>query len=374
VAEKHDYYDVLGVGRSATKDELKRAYRRKARLYHPDVNNDDGAGELFKEVSEAYEVLSKDETRASYDRFGHAGVNGSAGARAAGFGGMTDIFEEFFGFGDQRRRRGPRQGNDLRYDLKIEFDEAVFGAERDIEITRPEVCSTCKGSGAEPGTSPIRCANCNGQGEVRESRQSFFGSFVNVATCPVCQGSGETVSTACHACAGRKQTQQKRILKVKIPPGVDSETQIRLAGEGAAGSGGGPPGHLFVVIHASKHEIFERRGDDIIMELNINVAQAALGDRITVPTVDGETEIAIPSGTQSGKVFRLSGRGVPHLQRSGRGDQLVVIQVSIPKNLDEKQRDLFRELSGTLGKEVISQQGKSFLGQLKDTLGDVFGF
>ncbi|MGW8318126.1 MAG: molecular chaperone DnaJ [Candidatus Promineifilaceae bacterium] len=377
MASKRDYYEVLEVDRNASKEELKRAYRRLARKFHPDVNHDDSADERFKEINEAYEVLSNDSTRAAYDRFGHAGVQGAGGAGFndfAGFGGVADIFEEFFGgFGGRRRRTGPRRGADLRYDLTISFDEAVFGADKEIQVTRPEVCPHCFGSGAEPGTNPEVCNNCNGTGEVRRMRQSFLGSFVNVTACPVCNGTGETIPHLCSVCNGQKQVRQTRVLNVKVPPGVDNDTQIRLTSEGAPGIDGGPPGNLYVVLHVNKHEFFQRRADDILLELEINIAQAALGDEITVPTVDGDEKLSIPPGTQSGSVFRMAGRGVPHLRRSGRGDQLVITHVTVPKRLTAEQKKLFTELASTLGKEVIPQREKSILGQLRNALGDFFG-
>ncbi|GMQ78270.1 MAG: molecular chaperone DnaJ [Anaerolineae bacterium] len=373
---KRDYYEILGVDRSATKEQLKKAYRRKAREYHPDVNNNSGSDERFKEINEAYEVLSNESTRAAYDRFGHAGVQGAgAGFQDfSGFGGVADIFEEFFGgFSGRRRRTGPRRGADLRHDLTISFEEAVFGADKDIRVTRPELCPHCFGSGAEPGTSPTRCINCNGTGEVRTMRKSFLGSFVNVSSCPVCSGTGETISTPCSVCNGHKQVRKTRTLKVKIPAGVDEDTQIRLSNEGAPGDNGGPPGNLYVVLHIAKHKFFQRRGNDILLELEINIAQAALGDEINIPTVNGDVKLNIPAGTQSGTVFRLRGKGVPYLRSRGRGDQLVITQVAVPKSLTNEQKDLFKELSSTLGKEVIPQREKSFLGQLKNALGDFFG-
>jgi molecular chaperone DnaJ len=376
MADKRDYYEVLEVDRNASKEDLKRAYRQMARKYHPDVNTNDGADERFKEINEAYEVLSNDNSRAAYDRFGHAGVQGGMGqGDFSGFGNVADIFEEFFGgFGGTRRRRtGPRRGSDLRHDLKISFHEAVFGIEKEIKVTRPEICPHCMGAGAEPGTSPVRCDTCKGSGEVRRMRQSFLGSFVNVSICPECNGSGETLPNPCTVCQGRKQVQQTRSLNVKIPPGVDNETQIRLTAEGAPGIDGGPPGNLYVVLHVEKHEFFQRRNDDILLELEINIAQAALGDELTVPTVNGEEILTISAGTQSGTVFRMRGRGVPHLRRSGRGDQLVITHVAVPKNLTPQQKDLLQELAGTLGKEIIPQREKSILGQLRDALGDFIG-
>ncbi len=385
MATKRDYYEVLGVARNANKDELKKAYRRLARQYHPDVNSEADASERFKEINEAYEMLSDENMRARYDRFGHAGVENGAGGFSGGFdggfGSVADIFEEFFGGAfsgggsGRRRRRGPRRGADLRYDLKISFEEAVFGVEKDIDVTRPAICPSCSGSGAEPGSQPKGCPTCNGSGEVRRVQQSILGSFVNVATCPTCQGTGEVIETPCQTCHGRKQVQETRNLKVKIPAGVDNDTQIRLTNEGAPGVDGGPPGNLFVVIRVLEHKIYERRGDDIWIDLEINVAQAALGDEIHVPTIDGEEKLSVPPGTESGKVFRLKGKGVPHLDRSGRGadvgrgDQHVLIHVSIPKKLSEEQRDLFEKLARTLGKEVVPQREKGIFSQLKDALG-----
>ncbi len=384
MTDKRDYYDVLEVPRNASKDEMKKAYRRLARKYHPDVNKETEASERFKEINEAYEVLSDDRTRAAYDRFGHAGVqNGGAGFSGfeGGFGSVADIFEEFFGssFGGRRRRQGPRRGADLRYDLTISFEEAVFGTEKDIDITRPEICDTCDGTGAEPGTQPIVCTTCNGSGEERRVQQSILGSFVNVSTCSTCQGSGELIPNLCKTCNGRKQVQKTRSLKVKIPAGVDNDTQIRLTGEGALGMSGGPPGNLFVLLHVRKHEFFQRRGDDIWLDLKINMAQAALGDEVDIPTIDGEENIVIPSGVESGHVIKIRGKGVPRLDRSGRGravgrgDQHILIQVATPKNLSDDQVKLFQQLSRTLGKEVVAQHDKGILSQLKNALGDVFG-
>jgi len=384
MASKQDYYDVLGVSRAATPDELKKAYRKLARQYHPDVSDDPNANDRFKEISEAYEVLSDEQKRATYDRFGHAGFN-SGGPGFSGFEGdfgtVADIFEEFFvgAFGGRRRqRRGPRRGSDLRYDLTITFEQAMFGIETDIEIRRPETCDHCNGNGAEPGTAPITCPTCSGSGEVRRVQQSILGSFVNVTTCSQCNGTGEIISEPCTQCRGQKVVQRTVTKKVKVPPGVDNDTQIRLTGEGAPGVYGGPPGNLFVVLHVKEHEFFQRRSDDIWLDLQVNVAQAALGDEISVPTIDGDEKLIVPPGTQSGKVFRLRGKGVPRLDRSGRGspmgrgDQHVVIQVAIPKNLSEEQENLFGELARTLGKEVVPKRERGILGQLKEALGDFF--
>ena len=385
MADKRDYYELLGVGRNAAKDELKKAYRRLARQYHPDVNKDADAAERFKEINEAYEILSDDQRRAAYDRFGHAGVQGSGAGFAGfegGFGNVADIFEEFFGGtfgGGRRRRRGPRRGADLRYDLTITFEEAVFGVEKDIDVKRPEICSSCHGSGAEPGTQPITCTTCSGSGEVRRVQQSILGQFVNVGTCTTCNGTGELIPHVCTTCQGAKHEQVTRNLKVKIPAGVDSETQIRLTGEGGPGVDGGPPGNLFVVLHVQKHQLFRRRDNDIWVDLQINVAQAALGDEIMVPTIDGEEEFSIPAGTESGAIFRLRGKGVPRLDRSGRGthvgrgDQQILVHVAIPKKLTDEQFELFEKLALTLGKEVVGQQNKGFWQNLKGAVGDMFG-
>ncbi|MDJ0756351.1 MAG: molecular chaperone DnaJ [Ardenticatenaceae bacterium] len=377
---KRDYYEVLGVAKGAGKDQIKKAYRKLARQYHPDVNKEDGADEKFKEVNEAYEVLSDEQKRSAYDRFGHAAFQGGAGGGYqdfTGFGSMADIFEEFFtGFaGNGRRRRtGPRRGPDLRYDLEIDFLDAVFGVEKTIEINRPIICPDCDGSGAEPGTTPITCPDCSGTGEIRRVQQSILGQFVNVTTCPTCSGSGRKIVEKCHNCHGRGQVQQTKPLNIKIPAGVDSDMQIRLTGEGAPGEHGGPPGNLFVIVYVKPHDYFQRRGDDIYLPLDINVTQAALGDEIMVPTVDGEAELKIPAGTQPGTKFTLRGRGVPRLKRAGRGDQHVVVQVAIPKKLSPDQERLFMDLGETLGKEVIPQHEKGIFNQLKDTLGDWFGF
>jgi molecular chaperone DnaJ len=261
----------------------------------------------------------------------------------------------------------------LRYDLTITFEEAVLGAEKEIEFRRPEICDHCDGSGSEPGTHPERCPSCNGTGEVRRVRQSILGSFVNVSNCPECQGSGEVISSPCSECRGQKTVQKTVTRTIKIPAGVDDDNQLRLTGEGSPGVDGGPPGNLYVIFHIKKHEIFERRGNDIMVDLEVNVAQAALGDEITVPTIDGEEALRIPPGTQSGTVFRLRGKGVPYLRRDSRGDQLVITQVAIPSKLSLEQEELFHKLSATLGKEVIPKRDRGFMSQLKDALGDVFG-
>lgn len=372
---QRDYYEILGVSRNASQDELKSAFRRLARQYHPDVNNSPDAEEHFKEINEAYAVLSDSEKRAAYDRFGHAGVRGPGGGPDINvdFSDFADIFGDLFGFGgfgrsSRRARNAPRRGGDLQYRVDLTFEEAVFGVEKEIEITRDEICETCNGSGAEPGTTPKRCPTCNGAGEVRQVRQTILGSMVQVATCPTCNGQGETIDTPCHICQGRGQVRKTRKKVVNIPAGVDTGTQIRLAGEGQPGINGGPNGNLYIVIQVKQHKYFRRREYDILMDLNINVAQAVLGAEVEVPTVDGPDTLRIPAGTQPGKVLHLRNKGVPHLRGNGRGDQLVVVNVEIPNRLNQEQRELFEELAKSLGSEVRPQE-RGFLDWLKEALG-----
>lgn len=370
---KKDYYAILGVPNTATPDELKAAFRRLAREYHPDVNKSPDAEERFKEINEAYAVLSDQEKRSVYDRYGSEGLNGMGGMPDFSTVDFTDIFEELFGFGmggARRRtvsRNTPRRGADLNYNLTLTFEEAVFGTEKEIDITRDEVCSTCGGSGAEPGTSPERCQECGGQGEVRTVRQTFLGSMVQVTTCPVCNGTGEVISSPCNACRGRG-LERKTIRKtVNIPAGVDNGNQIRIAGEGQPGVNGGPNGNLYLSVQVKDHKFFRRRDNDILLDLNINVAQAALGAEIEVPTIDGPAKLRIPSGTQPGKSFVMKNKGVPFVRSNGRGDQIVMINVEVPSRLTDEQRELMEKLAATLGSEVNPQE-KGFFERLKEAL------
>lgn len=370
---KRDYYEILGVPRNASSDDLKSAFRKLARQYHPDVNEARDAEERFKEINEAYVVLSDADKRAAYDRFGHAGVAGPSGAPdiTVDFSDFADIFGEFFGgFGRSTRqaRNTPRRGQDLQYRIDLTFEEAIFGVEKEIEITRDEVCHTCNGSGAKPGTTPVRCATCNGRGEVRQVHQTFLGSMVQVTTCPACNGVGETIASPCPTCNGRGLERRTRKKVVTVPAGVDSGNQIRLAGEGQPGVNGGPNGNLYLVIQAQTHKFFRRRDHDILLDLEINVAQAALGADVEVPTVDGVESLKIPAGTQPGKVLRLKNKGVPHLRGNGRGDQLVMINVVVPARLTADQRKLFEQLAASLGSEVRPQE-RGFLDWLKEALG-----
>jgi molecular chaperone DnaJ len=368
VPTKRDYYEVLGVSRNASEEEIKKAFRRLAKQYHPDANQGNReAEEKFKEIGEAYQVLSDPEKRQLYDRYGHNPPQGGFGD-FTGFGGFADIFEEFFGMGARSAaRRGPQAGAHLKYNLAIEFEQAIFGTEKEIEIPRLETCTNCRGSGAEPGTHPIRCPQCNGSGEVRRVQQSIFGSFVNVATCPRCEGEGEIVSTPCHTCKGAKRIQVTRKIKVTIPAGVDDGTQIRLAGEGEAGTRGGPPGNLYIVISVKKHPFFQREGDDLLLDLPINFVQAALGDEVRVPILpEGEVTLTIPPGTQHGKTFRIKEQGVPHLRRNGRGNLLVTVHIVVPQKLTDKQKELLREFGKTLEKQPGDSRDKSVFSKVKD--------
>ncbi len=366
MSEKRDYYEVLELARQASVEDIRRAYRRLAKQHHPDINRGPGAEERFKEINEAYAVLSDEERRAAYDRYGHAGVQGLPTDFGFGF---ADIFEEFFGMaGGRTRRRAPRRGADLRLDVTISFEQAVFGVERELAFSRHEPCQACGGSRAEPGTTPIRCSTCNGSGEVRQVRQTFLGSIVNVTTCPQCRGEGETIATLCRACKGEGYLKMDIARAVPIPPGVDDGTQVRLSGEGEPGTLGGPRGDLYIVIHVEGHQFFRRRGDDVLLDLSVNVAQAALGAKVQIPTVDGDEELAIPAGTQSGTVLTLRGKGVPRLRRNGRGDQLVLVEVEIPKKLSAEQRRLFTDLAGALGTQARPVE-RSFLDGLRGFLG-----
>jgi len=373
MATKRDYYEILGVSRSASTDELKSAFRRLAKQYHPDVNKEPGADEKFKEINEAYAVLSDEQKRAAYDRFGHAGVNGGFGSGAADFTGfgVEDIFETFFGgFGGASRgasRRAPRRGQDLRYDLSLTFEESLFGLEKEIEITRSEVCEACRGSGAEPGTSPVRCSTCRGTGEIRQVRQTFLGSMVNVTTCPQCRGVGEVINTPCKTCGGRTQVRRTRRLTISVPPGVNTGTQIRLSGEGEPGLNGGPNGNLYVVITVAAHKYFRRRNDDLFLEVAVNVAQAALGADVQIQTPYGPEKLKIPAGTQSGTIFQLRGKGAPHVQRSGRGDLFVILNVTTPHDLSREQKKLLEELRKSLSADAVPLE-RGLLDRLRDAL------
>lgn len=372
---QRDYYDVLGVAKNADAQELKKAYRKLAMEFHPDRNRSSDAPEKFKEINRAYEVLSDAETRQRYDRYGHAGVDGN-GSGPQGFEGFQnfegfgDIFDAFFGGGERggRRRRGPAKGADLRYNMRITFEDAVFGAEKEIEYPRLERCEHCGGKGAEPGTDMITCPECNGAGEIRRAQQSIFGQFVNVATCPRCQGEGRMIPHPCNKCRGSGREKATRRISVKIPAGVDDGAQIRIMGEGEAGMRGGESGNLYVVLAVAPHAKFERVEDHILFELPVNVAQAALGAEVTIPTLDGDMEFGIPAGTQSGEDFVIRGKGVPHLRGSGRGDMVVRVTAVIPDELTDEQRELLQKLADTMGTPTLPKKGKGFFERLRDAV------
>ena len=371
MAIKRDYYEVLGVGRSATNDDLKRAFRKLAMQYHPDRNPDDPmAAERFKECSEAYEVLSDPEKRRSYDMFGHAGVTPGAGAGFGGFEGFGfgDIFDTFFGGGAAggRNRRRSTRGEDLRYDLTINFEEAFTGVEKLIDVPRLVSCETCTGTGAQPGTGTETCGSCGGSGQVRRQAQSIFGAVVNITTCPSCGGEGRILRSPCADCRGQGRRQQQRRLRITIPPGVDTGSQVRLSGEGEAGFRGGPAGDLYVVLRVRPHAQLRRQDQDVVYELRVNMIQAALGDTIEVPTLEGPVEITIPSGTQYGQTFRLPAKGMPSLRGGRRGDEFVTVQIVVPKDLNGEQRALLRKVGGLTGKPEKVSRG--FFEKLRDAI------
>jgi molecular chaperone DnaJ len=369
MAVKRDYYEVLGVGRQASAEELKRAFRKIAMDSHPDRNPDDAvAHERFKEASEAYAVLSDPDRRRSYDLFGHSAVG--AGGPAVDFSDMpfADIFDTFFGggFSGRARRERSNRGDDLRHDITITFEESFMGVEKQIEVPRRAICERCAGSGAEPGTSQETCPGCGGSGQIRRSQQSLFGQVVTTATCPTCGGAGRILRSPCTQCRGQGRIQRSKRLAVKIPAGVDTGSQIRISGEGEAGLRGGPPGDLYVVLRVKSHPQLARHDQDVLFELRVNMVQAALGDRIEIPTLEGTVEIAIPAGTQHGQSFRLQGRGMPDVRGGRRGDQYVVVQIVIPKDLDPEQKALLRKVGGLTGKpEKVS---KGFFDRLRDAI------
>ena len=371
-----DYYQILGVSRDADKEEIKRAYRRLARKYHPDVNKESGAEEKFKEINRAYEVLSEPEIRSRYDRFGEAGVSSGAGG-ASGFeygdmGGFADIFESIFsgfggvgGPGTSRRRNGPVRGDDLRLDLKLEFREAVFGGEKQIRIPHLETCQVCNGNGAKPGTSSRTCTTCNGVGQVKRATRTPFGSFAQVSACPTCNGTGEVIEAKCDACNGAGRKQETKKLKITIPPGVDNGTRLRVSGEGDAGVRGGTSGDLYVYLFVESDREFTRDGINVKSEIEISYLQAILGCRIPVNTVDGEEEVTIPSGTQPDTVITLENKGVPKLGNPvSRGNHLLTVKVNIPTKINTEERSLLEQLAKIKGDSIGKGGIEGFLGGL----------
>jgi len=366
---ERDYYEVLGVARGASDAEIKRAFRKLAQKWHPDVNAEAAADGRFKEINEAYQVLSDPERRQRYDMFGRAGVGGDGGGFEAGFGGFNDIFDAFFGgaaAGATRRGR-PAAGSDLRYDLRITFDDSIRGADKEVEFRVLGRCDTCGGSGAKGGSDPATCPQCNGRGEVRSVRQTMLGQMVNVATCPRCHGDGKIVDEPCETCRGDGRTERARKVRVSIPPGIDEGHQIRLSGEGEVGPRGGPSGSLYVAVHVTPHPKLKREGTELIYEADISIAQAALGTRIMVPTAEGDEEIEIRAGIQPGSEIKLRARGVPHLRRTMRGDLHVFVNVAVPTRLSKKAREHLEAYASEVGDEVADAGG--FFDKVRDALG-----
>ena len=381
---KRDYYEVLGVSRTADEVTIKSAYRKLAMQYHPDRNPGDKAAEdKFKEAAEAYAILADEEKRSLYNRFGHAGVSSAAGGGVgfdpSTFRGFEDLFGnlgEMFGFGDLfgggGRRGGPQRGADLRYDLEITFEEAARGTETSIQIPRHENCDACKGTGASPGTSATTCTQCRGQGQVR-----FQQGFFSVArTCPQCRGNGRVITKPCHTCRGSGRIARERKMTVKIPAGIATGQQLRLQGEGEAGSGGGPAGHLFVVVHVQEHEFFRRDGLNLFCEISVNFTTVALGGEIEVPTLDGSERMKVHEGTQTGTTLRLRGKGMPDVNGGGRGDLFATVQVRTPKKLSKEQRHLLEQLSKALPLEKFEPRPREHdedERNLFDRVKDMFG-
>ncbi len=372
---KRDYYEVLGVGRNASQEEIKKAFRKLARKYHPDMNKEDPSAEhKFKEVNEAYEVLSDPERRRRYDEFGHAqegptGPGGMGGWDFGDFGSFDSIFDMFFGGGFRGARAprpGPERGADLRYDLEISLEEAAFGLEREIDVVRLDLCGDCQGTGASPGTSPVTCPACGGRGQTSQVRATAFGRFTSITTCPRCGGEGKVLESPCQSCQGRGRVRKRRRIKVRIPAGVDSGMRVRVAGEGDSGIRGGPRGDLLVFIEVRRHDVFEREGKDIVCEVPISIWQAALGDEIEVPALDGRASLRIPEGTQTGAAFRLRGKGVADVRGGERGDQYVRVKVVTPTRLSEKEKELLRELARLRGPHRADDEPRGFFRKVRD--------
>lgn len=371
---KEDYYDILGVPRGASDDEVKKAYRGLARKLHPDVNQEPGSEEKFKTINEAYSVLGDPERRAKYDQFGHAAFDNAAQGGFGDFGGfggfedLGDIFGEFFGggFGGRQTNR-PRRGADLRYDMTIEFEEAAFGVEKDISIPRTEICSHCHGNQAEPGTPITTCPDCNGSGQVRYVQQTPLGQFASTRTCNRCHGEGKTFETPCSVCHGSGTERKMSTINVKIPAGIDDGQSLRLAGRGESGYRGGPPGDLLVLVRVKAHEYFRREGRNVLCDVPITFVQASLGDEIQIPTLEGNVTLRIPEGTQSGRIFRLRNKGIKDVRGAGRGDQLAKIKVITPEKLTAKQKSLLREFAKEGGGE-LPDESKGFFERMKDAL------
>lgn len=364
-----DFYQILGVSRDADANTLKSAYRKLARQYHPDVNKDPGAEDKFKEIGKAYEALADPETRARYDQFGEAGIGGAAGMPDMGdMGGFGDLFETFFnGFGGQSsqggrsQRRGPQQGDDLRYDLNIDFKDAIFGQQREINIPHLETCEVCRGTGAKKGTGPITCTTCGGSGQVRRATRTPFGNFTQVAECPSCNGVGQIISDPCSSCGGNGVKQVRKKLRINIPPGVDTGTKLRVSGEGNVGLKGGPPGDLYVFIKVKNDPNLKRDGINIYSEISVSYLQAILGDTVDIVTVDGKVNLKIPSGTQPNSTLSLENKGVPRLGNPvARGNHQVLVKVKLPTRITEDERNLLENLASKYSDQNFSSNSGLF--------------
>mgnify|MGYP001158682604 CR=1 FL=1 len=374
--KKRDYYEILGVSRNASEEDIKKSFRKLAFEFHPDRNKSKDAATKFKEINEAYQILIDSRKRAEYDRFGfvRSGTNGDAKGFDGFdvFGGFGDVFDAFFGGSGSRTQTSAQRGADLQYSMAVAFEEAVFGVENQFEIDRVEVCRDCSGSRTKPGTSPVKCKNCSGTGDVRRSHQSIFGQFVQVHPCTTCSGEGSIITERCLNCRGFGTEKRSRKLAVTVPAGIEDGTQIRLRGEGESGRFGGSPGDLYVSVRVKNHPLFKRNEYDIILSHTINMVQAALGANVKVSTLDGQLDLNIPEGSQTGDVLRLKGYGVPYLNNpNNRGDQLVTLRVQTPQDLSPEQRRLLEELSSTFGESepLGSSEDKGTFGKLRDVLG-----
>ncbi len=375
--QRRDLYEVLELGKSASGEEIKKAYRRLAKKYHPDLNPGDAEAERkMKEVNAAYEVLSDSEKKGRYDQFGHAGIDPSYGAGGAGgFGGfgdvdLGDIFGNIFGggfggFGGTQRRNGPQRGENLRVTLQLTFEEAAFGCEKSVSISRSENCTSCGGSGAKSGTTPETCSTCHGTGQVKTTQRTPFGVFASTGPCQACKGSGKTIKDPCDTCKGNGKVRKNRTIKVKIPAGIDDGQTISLRGEGSSGTLGGPTGDLYVTVYVREHKLFKRDGQDVLLEMPVSFVQASLGATLIVPTIEGKVQYDMPEGTQTGTVFRLKGSGIPNVNGRGRGDQYVKVNVEIPKNLSQEQKEILRNFESAVGDSHYESK-KGFFSKVKD--------
>ncbi len=375
LADKRDYYEVLGVSKGASGDEIKKAYRKEAKKYHPDLHpGDKEAEKKFKEVNEAYEVLSDSDKKARYDQFGHAGVDpnfgGGGGAGGFGFDDFGDIFSNIFGggfggFGGSQRRNGPTRGADVRQIIDITFEEAAFGCKKNINVNKQENCPTCNGSGAKPGTSPITCKRCGGQGQVKTQTRTPLGYMTNITACPDCRGEGKIIMDPCKDCRGTGRIRKQRTIEINIPQGINHGQTIQVSGQGEPGTKGGPSGDLLVTIRLKPHPIFKREDFDVFIDIPITFVQAALGATIRVPTLDGVVEYDIPEGTQSGTVFKLRNKGVPYIRGKNRGDQYVTVEVEVPKNINSKQKEILKEFEAASSDKDYKKQ-RSWFEKMKD--------